>query len=209
MTGQKGLLRNRLRDLLRERKLRAVNERWLRVVRDPIKLEIGSGPKRGADGWTTVDIDGADIEHDLRNGFPLSDNSVDAIYSSHLLEHIPYPGLLALLRESHRVLKPEGVFLACVPNARHYIEAYIENKRFLPEDKVFRPGWVETGSAIDELKYFAYMAGEHCYMFDEENLLNTLRAGGFEDVRLRDFDPSLDMAERDHESIYAVAMKSG
>lgn len=44
-------------------------------------------------------------------------------------------------------------------------------------------------------------------MFDEENLLSTLRKGGFTDVKLREFEPSRDTLSRDYESIYAVAKK--
>jgi hypothetical protein len=51
------------------------------------------------------------------------------------------------------------------------------------------------------------MAGEHKYMFDEENLVFILKSKGFRNVRLREFDPSLDMPERDIESIYAEAEK--
>jgi len=40
-------------------------------------------------------------------------------------------------------------------------------------------------------------------MFDEENLVFILKSKGFRNVRLREFDPSLDMPERDIESIYA------
>ena len=44
-------------------------------------------------------------------------------------------------------------------------------------------------------------------MFDKENLVNTLKKGGFENANLRSFDESLDMKERDYESIYALAQK--
>ena len=44
-------------------------------------------------------------------------------------------------------------------------------------------------------------------MFDEENLINTLRQAGFSDVKLREFDHQLDLKERDSESIYALAIK--
>ena len=66
---------------------------------------------------------------------------------------------------------------------------------------------VNTGSLMDQVNYEAYMNGEHCYMFDKENLVNTLKKGGFEKANLRSFDESLDMKERDYESIYALAQK--
>jgi hypothetical protein len=51
------------------------------------------------------------------------------------------------------------------------------------------------------------MDGEHKYMFDEESLLFILGSKGFKNVRLREFDPALDLRERDFESIYAEADK--
>jgi hypothetical protein len=51
------------------------------------------------------------------------------------------------------------------------------------------------------------MAGEHKYMFDQENLLHILTAKGFVNVSARAFDPEIDMQERDFESIYAIGYK--
>jgi len=41
-------------------------------------------------------------------------NSFDAVFSSHVLEHVPDP--LAVLKESFDILKPEGIFVAVTPN---------------------------------------------------------------------------------------------
>lgn len=64
-----------------------------------VKIELGSGPKNGKNGWTTVDLYGADINWDLRKGIPLPEQSVDNLYCSHLLEHIPFHQLMPFLRE--------------------------------------------------------------------------------------------------------------
>ena len=181
---------------------------WENLARqDIIKLELGSGSKKGTNGFTTVDIRGADIYRDLRNGIPLKNNTVNIIYTSHLLEHIPYSQLISFLNECLRVLKDGGRLSVCVPNARNYIEAYIEQRHFGNSDNFYKPAVVDTGSFIDQVNYMAYMAGEHCYMFDEENLVNTLRKVGFTSVELRAFDESIDLKERDFESIYATAIK--
>ena len=66
---------------------------------------------------------------------------------------------------------------------------------------------VKTGSLIDQLNYIAYMGGQHHYLFDEENLVNTLKLSPFTEVKLRQFDPLVDLSERDFESIYALAIK--
>lgn len=170
-----------------------------------IKLELGSGDKKGLDGFTTVDMGDADIKWDLRNGIPLQDNSVDLIYSSHLLEHIPFKELILFLKECRRVLKNNGVFSVCVPNARNYINAYIKGETF--EVNHWPPAFINTGSKIDQVNYMAYMDGHHKYLFDEENLIKTLLTAGFRSAELRNFDSNLDIKERDFESIYALARK--
>ena len=98
-----------------------------------------------------------------------------------------------------------GEFSICVPNARLYIDAYTSGK------KLTSPflGWKDAlhgQTAIDMVNYIAYMDGHHRYMFDEDSLLARLREAGFTDVRLRDFDPSVDSPGRDFESIYAVGL---
>ena len=172
-----------------------------------IMLELGSGAKKGNNGWTTVDLYGADISHDLKKGIPLPDRSVDRIYTSHMLEHIPYSSLIKFINECYRVLKDNGELSVAVPNAGFYITAYIERRQFLTSDRVYEPAFVDTGSYLDQVNYMAYMDGQHHYMFDEENLINTLNKTPFSSVSLRKFDPALDLKSRDFESIYACAVK--
>ena len=184
------------------------NSKWKSLInKDDIKLELGSGPKKGLNGWTTVDLNGTDIIWDLRKSFPLPSDCITKIYSSHLLEHIPYQQLIPFLKECLRVLKPNGEFSVCVPNARLVIDGYIAGKLTKERETWWQPGVVDTGSKIDELNYLAYMGGQHKYMFDKENLLNTLFVSGFKSANLRKFDEELDMLERDYQSIYAVAKK--
>lgn len=172
-----------------------------------IWLELGSGPKKGKNGWITIDLAGADLSHDLRNGIPFLSDSVDRIYTSHMLEHIPYAELVIFLNECYRVLKDGGELSVCVPNAGNYIGAYAKGLYFGEKNKGYEPALVDTGSLLDQVNYIAYMDQLHKYMFDEENLVNTLRKAPFSSVGLRKFDETLDLKSRDFESIYAVAIK--
>jgi predicted SAM-dependent methyltransferase len=197
-----------LRRYIRIKKLRQIAAlKWQQLAKQGcIKLEFGSGHKLGANGWTTVDLYGADINYDLRRGIPLPNGSVSAIYSSHMLEHIPYQQLLAFLQECRRVLAPDGYFSVCVPNARQYIEAYLAGEYFRDPKTFYQPARVDTGSFIDQVNYVAYMGGEHTYLFDEENLLNTFYKAGYSKVTLREFDANIDIPERHLGSIYANAL---
>jgi len=173
-----------------------------------IKLEIGSGSKKGDNGWVTLDmISGCDIYWNLEKGLPFPSNSIAKIYSSHVFEHFNFKVGQTLLAECHRVLISGGVFSICVPNANIFIRAYIEGVS-LDKNKYFghRPAFNNT-SSIDYVNYIAYMDGHHKYMFDENNLISYLKLGKFEDISLRSFDQNCDLLSRDFESIYACAIK--
>ena len=190
-------------------RLRSANVRIKELLNSgrPIMLELGSGSKRGANGWTTLDVvPGCDVYCDLTKGIPFPDNIVGAIYSSHLFEHLSFKEAQILLDECMRVLVPGGRFSICVPNGRLYLQAYINNELLDEKQFVYAPAFNHT-TGIDYVNYVAYMDGHHKYMFDEENLVFILRKKGFTKVRLREFDASIDSKEREFESIYAEGVK--
>jgi len=177
--------------------------------REKIFLEIGAGEKKGEKGWITLDMNKkCDLYWDLRRGIPFPDKSIYMIYSSHLFEHLTFKEIELLLNECRRVLISGGIFSICVPNARLYIEAYMQknDEYWTSKNSFWEPAFNDT-TEIDYINYIAYMGEEHKYMFDEENLVFLLKRNGFNDVSLRNFDSSLDLLERDHESIYASAIK--
>lgn len=192
----------------RMRRSRAVVQGILDSGRE-VKLDLGGGYQPGRNGWVNVDVSNeADLFWNLRYGIPFPTARVDRLYSSHLFEHLTYEQGQALLDECMRVLRPGGSLSIVVPNARMYLEAYLSGEP-LPEGYL---GWEPANNrttAIDAVNYVAYMAGEHKYMFDQENLLHLLRAKGFERVQQRGFDPETDLQERDFESIYAIGFKPG
>ena len=176
--------------------------------RSEIFIELGAGNKKGSGNWVTIDVSqGCDLYWDLRRGIPFPSGGIGKIYSSHFFEHLSFEEAQHFLEECKRVLAPSGVFSICVPNARIYIDAYAKGITLeSPNYFGYRPAYNHT-TRIDYINYLAYMAGEHKYMFDEENLIFILQSKGFRNVRLRGFDSSLDLRERDFESIYAEAEK--
>lgn len=160
------------------------------------------------EGWTSVDMnDNCALNLDLTAPLPFPDNSVSMIYSSHVLEHFKITELFRLICECRRILKPDGIFSACVPDAEIYLEAYHFPEKFNPDIFCRYKSAYHFNSKIDYVNYVAYMDGHHKYMFDNENIIVILKKAGFRNVRLRDFNKTLDLGVRGFESIYAQGEK--
>jgi predicted SAM-dependent methyltransferase len=176
--------------------------------RGEVLIDIGAGHRKGDQDWLGVDInDDCDIFWDLRKGMPFADESISKIYSSHLFEHLTYKEGRHLMNECMRTLRPGGTFSICVPNARVYIDAYVQEASLAEHPFLAYGEAYHRTTRIDYLNYIAYMDGHHKYMFDEDNLLHLLTSHGLRNARLREFDPSLDIQTRDFHSIYAIAEK--
>ncbi|MGE4296907.1 MAG: methyltransferase domain-containing protein [Desulfovibrionaceae bacterium] len=83
----------------------------------PVRVELGCGPKRAFEGAITVDrvdLPSVDVVADMDAGLPFADASVDAIFSSHFLEHVADLG--AFTTEMWRVLAPGGTATHVVPH---------------------------------------------------------------------------------------------
>ncbi|OYQ63865.1 hypothetical protein B9G53_14760 [Pseudanabaena sp. SR411] len=197
----------RAKKLMNTSKVKA-NKIVLSRQNSTIKLEIGAGSKKGKNEWITLDLNTeCDIYWDLLLPLPFPPNSIDTIYSSHVLEHFYYKDLIELLDNCYKVLKEGGKFSVCVPDASIYINAYVNPRDFNSLEYCKYPQAFNFNSEIDYINYIAYMDGNHRYMFDSKNLIVILQSVGFKNVNIRKFDALIDKFERDYESIYAEAEK--
>ena len=190
-----------------------------------MKLNLGSGPEQGSNGWTNIDLGGgADLAIDLTLGIPFEDNSVSQIYTSHFLEHLSYDQINPLLLECLRVLIPGASMLICVPDSEAFIQAYVNDDyierplnngtmlrapTFIsqPGERIYTKALINTNSKIDWINYIAYSASEHKYMFDRENLFNHLKIAGFANIQEREYDSELDKNYGKHASLFFSATK--
>ena len=81
-----------------------------------IKLDIGCG-KNKREGYIGIDkiaYEGVDCHWDVEWGLPFGDNSIEAIYASHFLEHTQH--FIFIMEEFYRVLKPNGIAEIKVPH---------------------------------------------------------------------------------------------
>ena len=66
------------------------------------------------------------VNHNLRNGIPYANETVDVVYSSHFLEHLPHQEALPFVREVYRVLKIGGIIRLVVPDLESITRNYLE-----------------------------------------------------------------------------------
>jgi SAM-dependent methyltransferase len=74
------------------------------------------------------------IRHDLRKRLPFPDAGFDAVYSSHVLEHLAPEHGEALIGEMHRVLAPGGVVRVVVPDLEGICREYLTRLEAALED---------------------------------------------------------------------------
>jgi SAM-dependent methyltransferase len=67
------------------------------------------------------------LAHDLSKGIPFETGSVDAVYHSHVLEHLDRPVAREFLKETLRVLKPGGICRIVVPDFEFLCRAYVQH----------------------------------------------------------------------------------
>ena len=91
-----------------------------------IKLHLGCGKRNFGLDW--VHIDGGDFSHlhshDITK-LPFENNSVDLIYSSHVLEYFDREEVTNVLKEWYRVLKIGGMLRVAVPDFKMMTTKYL------------------------------------------------------------------------------------
>jgi len=91
------------------------------------KLNFGCGI-RFSSNWVNIDFHSDDSRVQRVNllaGFPYSDSSFEAVYSSHVLEHFDRDQGRLLLAESYRVLRKGGVLRIVVPDLQGSCNEYL------------------------------------------------------------------------------------
>jgi predicted SAM-dependent methyltransferase len=94
-----------------------------------MKLDIGSG-KTPAPGYTGIDLfaEGDGIIHAPMWSLPFEDGTIEAINSSHALEHIEKRAVVTTLQEFYRVLKINGILDIEVPSLVWCCEKWLEHQ---------------------------------------------------------------------------------
>jgi len=143
--------------------------------------------------------------HDVRNPLPFQDNSLCAIYASHLLEHLYLEEAKRLLRECFRVLQPNGVLRMVVPDLRAIVSEYMgenpfgnssdERKEISRADKLnmrllLRNPEPPSGNILYKVYTALKDFHSHKWMYDAESLITYFKWANFVDVQEMGFHHS-------------------
>jgi len=150
---------------------------------------------------------------DATTKIPEADGCVDALYTSHMLEHLERNRVMNFLKEARRVLRKGGIIRVAVPDIRHHIDKYLEDQdadRFIEQTHLTR---TSPRTLVQMAKYFMIGDRNHQWMYDGRSLCGLLTRAGFQDAavapagttRIPDC-PELDLSERVRESVFAEAV---
>jgi SAM-dependent methyltransferase len=111
------------------------------------KLNLGCG-EHHKDGYINLDwqpLTKPDVTHNLNEfPYPFEDNTFDLIEAFHVLEHVDKP--FEVMKEMHRVLKPEGILHLKVPHfSRGFTHAEHEHGFDLTFPHYFNKKFTKSG----------------------------------------------------------------
>ncbi len=153
------------------------------------KLQLGCG-QHPLPGWLNTDLSPTRpdiLRIDAGRPLPFHDESMDFVFSEHLIEHMPYPQGCALLAECQRILKRGGILRIATPDLAFLINLYRSDKsdlqmeflnwskeRFLPWAPFADDAFVINNAVRD---------WGHQFIYDEKTLRQALAKTGFLEIR--------------------------
>jgi autotransporter strand-loop-strand O-heptosyltransferase len=144
----------------------------------PVRLNLGSGPLP-LQGYTNIDLDysSADINMNVLNlDQKFGDETVDEIYSSHLLEHISNKDIPIALSKWYGTLKKNGKLHILIPDLKWCMENWINS----PEDE-------KWGYPIDTIfGQQGWVGNTHITGFTKERITKFLTEADFSDINIMD-----------------------
>ena len=126
---------------------------------------------------------------DIVHGLPVAEGSADAVYASHVLEHLTREDFAIALINTWRILKPGGVFRLIVPDLEARARLYLKklgagelgaNDWFMSVSSL---GQQNNPKGIVERLRAHFGASPHLWMWDWHSMKIALEKAGFTAVR--------------------------
>jgi predicted SAM-dependent methyltransferase len=145
-----------------------------------MKLHIGG--KEVREGWKILNVQklpGVDFVGDIRDLSQFADRSIDEVYASHVLEHVPLADVTKTLSGIYRVLKRGGKFMVSVPDmdvlGKLVTDPALETQRKLSYMTMIFGGQTDA----NDYHYFGWNFQFMQYYFDEAGFMEVKRVDSF------------------------------
>ncbi len=146
---------------------------------------------------------------------PVADASTEAVYSSHMVEHLDPPEMRRFLTEVRRILVPGGVLRLGVPDLAILVRDYLTTRDADGFIKATLLAREPSRSLRDRLTALVMGHRGHAWMYDGRSLAQLLTAEGFRDAtevpagQTTITSPgALDLHERAGETVYVEARRA-
>lgn len=179
----------------RKRRREAEVRRYLEAHTER-RLHLGCGTNL-LPGWLNTDSsrnDSPTLYLDVTERMPLPDASIDYILAEHIIEHIDRHDAEFMLRECHRVLRPNGVLRVGTPDLPKYLALYAGTPDEIGRECIREIGdrWIKPG--FHRAAKYAPAAGncgpvyvvndiflnyEHRFIYDQALLQAMMQDAGF------------------------------
>ena len=111
---------------------------------------------------------------------PLPDNSIEVLYTSHMLEHLDREEASLFLHEAYRVLEPKGIIRIAIPDLAKLINQYIiDGNADIFIDKTFL-AFPRPKTLIERIRFLIIGTRHHHWMYDGPSLCRLLTMHKFE-----------------------------
>jgi SAM-dependent methyltransferase len=160
------------------------------------KLEIGTGNYR-ISGFETLNIASSfhvDYILDASKKLPFKDESFSLIYTSHIVEHLPWFKLEEILTEWYRIIEKDGMLEIFVPDGLKICKAFVDAEEG-NDSSYTLDGWYKFNESKDPCiwangRIFSYGDGTvnkmspnwHMSLFSERFLTQLLKNIGFRKI---------------------------
>lgn len=152
--------------------------------REQVKLHLGAG-FNSIPGFLDSDLVEGNLPVDITRKLPFPSDSVDLIYTNHVIEHIHKEEFKFFLKESRRVLKPGGLNVISTPSLEKVVRVLYGRDEQGIELLRQRHGPSMTEECFTASQYINYLmkAYGHKYIYDGDFICRLAAQAGYGSAR--------------------------
>jgi ubiquinone/menaquinone biosynthesis C-methylase UbiE len=132
---------------------------------------------------------------DIVKGLPVPNESCEAVYCSHTLEHLSLEDLRLALKNTYKILKNGGTFRLVLPDLEYAIQKYINDQSPAASINLLRE--LSLGKEVRPKGIMGLLSewfgnSNHLWMWDFKSLERELKDQNFTEIRRACFADSLE-----------------